>query len=534
MAYIALYREWRPQMFDTLVGQQHVTKTLQNAILGDRIGHAYLFCGPRGTGKTSTAKIFAKALNCLNPTKGEPCNECENCNRVTTGSSMDVLEIDAASNRGIDEIRDLREKVKFSPTEGKFKVYIIDEVHMLTVEAFNALLKTLEEPPAHVIFILATTEPHKLPLTILSRCQRFDFRRITIENIITRLEEIVAHNKLSVEGNGLWVIAKNAEGGLRDALSLLDQCISFSEKGLITIEDINSILGIANTEIIVEMVNAISQRNSVKAILLLEKLVEQGKDLKQFLKDLIEFYRSLLMLKVTKNNSDLSNNYSQDTLDKVGQEYSKEQIINILNILSETEREIKWTTQPRLNLEITLIKLSDVSANQSIEELLHRIAELEEKVNDLPRQVINNQIDGKHKPKVISSVARNKVTVDFANNDHQTLGVIKEKWSEVLESIKKDKKIIHAFLIEGEPIHFANNLLTIAFKEGYAFHMDKISHPDNRVAIDKITSKIMGSNVAIQCMIQEAATEKNKRSHGDSLVKGAMDLFGEGLIEVKD
>jgi len=533
MSYMALYREWRPQMFDTVVGQEHVTITLQNAINTSRIAHAYLFCGPRGTGKTSTAKIFAKALNCIDSINGEPCNKCDNCLRITNGSSMDVLEIDAASNRGIDEIRDLREKVKFSPTEGKFKVYIIDEVHMLTTEAFNALLKTLEEPPSHVIFILATTEPHKIPLTILSRCQRFDFKRITIENIINRLEEIIQFNKLKVAEKGLWIIAKNAEGGMRDALSILDQCISYSKDGVIEIEDINSILGIVNTDIIYAMSKAIATSNITDALMLLDKMVQQGKDLKQFIKDIIEFYRNLLMYKVSNNYYELIQDYDDKQLNEIQEQYSKEKIIEILNLLSETERDIKWTNQPRLSIELSLIKTCENGNYQSVNELLERIEKLEEVIKDLPSQLqISKEESKKSKPKVLTSTVRNKISINSDENDIIGLEEIRKKWPEVLEGIKKYNKFINAWLMEGEPIHLKQDLLTIGFKEGYAFHMDKISQPDHKVIVEKALSKVLNKSMHIQCLIQE--TQSLTNSQNDVLIKKAYDLFGEGFVEIKD
>ena len=357
MAYIALYRKWRPQTFKDLVGQEHISRTLANAITSGHIGHAYLFAGPRGTGKTSTAKILAKALNCEHGPTPEPCGQCEQCRKIADGSSMDVFEIDAASNRGIDEIRDLRETVKFAPVDGRYKVYIIDEVHMLTTEAFNALLKTLEEPPAHVVFILATTEAHKVPPTIQSRCQRYDFKRITVEEIESRLRYITAEMKMEAEDEALAMIAIQADGGMRDALSILDQCAALAE-GTITAERVRQILGLVGHDWIYKMTEALAARNVQEALQILAELLRDGKDLKQVLSELSLHLRSLMIFQAagTVEAMDL---YAepQDVLQEQSKLFAPEVLPRMIARLHEAMTEMKWSPQPRITVEVALMEL---------------------------------------------------------------------------------------------------------------------------------------------------------------------------------
>ena len=357
MAYIALYRKWRPKTFADLVGQEHVSKTLSQAIVSGRIGHAYLFAGPRGTGKTSTAKILAKALNCAHGPTPEPCGTCDNCRKITDGSSMDVFEIDAASNRGIDEIRGLRETVKFAPAEGRYKVYIIDEVHMLTAEAFNALLKTLEEPPAHVVFILATTEAHKVPATIQSRCQRYDFRRITVSEIKGRLRTICDAMQTEAADDALELIALQADGGLRDALSILDQCISLAD-GPVTAALVQEMLGLVGHSWIYRMTDAIASHDAQSVLSIVAELLAGGKDLKQMMAELALHLRSLMIYQAagTVEGLDL---YAEpeDVLKKQAAFFPGETIMAMLARLHEGVSTLRWSPQPRITVEITLLAL---------------------------------------------------------------------------------------------------------------------------------------------------------------------------------
>ncbi len=390
MAYIALYRKWRPGTFRDLVGQEHISKTLLHAIQANRIGHAYLFSGPRGTGKTSAAKILAKSLNCKNGPTTEPCGICESCKKIDAGSSMDVFEIDAASNRGIDEIRDIRETVKFAPASGRYKVYIIDEVHMLTTEAFNALLKTLEEPPSQVIFILATTEAHKVPATIQSRCQRYDFRRIAVEEIQARLQYVADEMKIGAEPEALMLIAIQADGGLRDALSILDQCASI-EDGCVTAQRVRQILGLVGHQWIFRLAKAIFEGNMQEILEMLAGLLRDGKELRQVLVELSLHLRGLMIYQATGSMEQVGLYLeSQEILDEQSKYWGQEELMQMIRRLHEAMNELKWSVQPRITVEVALLSLCRKEASLNQQESLPaarsedaRIAQLEAKLSQI-------------------------------------------------------------------------------------------------------------------------------------------------------
>lgn len=382
MSYQALYRKWRPGRFEDVKGQDHIVTTLKNQLTLDRVGHAYLFCGTRGTGKTSVAKIFAKAVNCLNPVDGSPCNTCEMCRAINRQTSLNVIEIDAASNNGVDNIREIREEVEYSPTEGKYKVYIIDEVHMLSIGAFNALLKTLEEPPSYVIFVLATTEAHKIPITILSRCQRYDFRRITTTTIAGHLKELANEEALDVEDKAISYIAKAADGSMRDALSLLDQCVAFYLAERLTYDKVLEVLGAVDTEVFSRLLRCIIDQELTKALRLVEEIIMQGRELNQFVADFIWYLRNLLLV---KNSEDIEAvlEMSAENMNILKEEagiIEGDILMRYIRIFSDLSGQIKYSSQKRVLVEVALIKLCKPSMEQNFDSVLNRLTLIEKQL----------------------------------------------------------------------------------------------------------------------------------------------------------
>ncbi len=412
MSYTALYRKFRPVNFSEVKGQDHIVKTLKNQIKSNRIGHAYLFTGTRGTGKTTIAKIFAKTVNCEDPINGSPCGECKSCKAIAAGASMNVIEIDAASNNGVDNIREIVEEVSYSPAEGKYKVYIIDEVHMLSIGAFNALLKTLEEPPSYVIFILATTEVHKIPITILSRCQRYDFKRISIDMLMERMQELVEKEQVQIEEKALRYIAKAADGSARDALSLLDQCIAFHFGEELSYEKVLDVLGAVDTGVFSQLLRNVLARDVLKCIELLETIVMQGRELTQFVNDFIWYLRNLLLVKASDNIEDIlevsSENYAK--LKEEAEMTEMEVIMRYIRIFSELSGQIRYASQKRILIEMALIKLCKPSMETKQDALLDRIREVEDK---LENGIVVNSVAGdqavtmqqpKEKPKLPAAI----------------------------------------------------------------------------------------------------------------------------------
>lgn len=431
MSYMALYRKWRPEEFEDVKGQEHIVTTLKNQIKADRVGHAYLFCGTRGTGKTTIAKLFAKAVNCSNPKEdNSPCGECESCMAIKKGNSLNVIEIDAASNNGVDNIREIREEVAYRPTQGKYKVYIIDEVHMLSTGAFNALLKTLEEPPSYVIFILATTEVNKIPITILSRCQRYDFKRITVDTIASRLTDLMQQENIDVEEKALMYIAKVADGSMRDALSLLEQCISFNYGKKLRYEDALDILGAVDASVFENMLNYILEQNTAGAIKLLEDVIMQGREITQFVNDFTWYLRNILLVKNAGENTDIvdmSRENMQGLID-MSKRISDVTIMRYIRILSELSGQIKFAMQKRILVEIAIIKMIKPPMEDNLEALINRIEVLEHQIEN-GVCVTNKDTRYIETPKKEEEKA---VKIELSEATKEDVIKIASKWAEIL------------------------------------------------------------------------------------------------------
>ena len=524
MGYTALYREWRPKTFDDVVGQEHITTTLKNEILNDRIAHAYLFCGTRGTGKTSTAKVMAKALNCLNPHDGEPCNECEMCRKINEGLAIDVTELDAASNNGIDKIRDIIDDTKYPPQEARYKVYIMDEVHMLSVGAVNAFLKTLEEPPKNVIFILATTDPQKLPITILSRCQRFDFKRINQKEISARLRKITEAQNVKCEEKSLNLIARVCDGAMRDALSILDQAIAMGDNE-INYDDLVSILGLVTNEYLFSITDAVIDRNVEKAMVIVDKLVYSGKDMQLFIKDLIAHFRNLLMAKVTTNPEEvLDMSLENITLVKEqGRKIRVEEIMRAIRILQEAEANSKMSKQSRLYLELSIIKMCKIEYDTSNEVILARMNKLEESLKNGSIQIAPNQQsadngngsmtanrDAAHGIVVRAKSAVHKteqietqvVNSEANPNSSLTIDDVGRAWTEILQAFKdKRAMIIHASLMTGKPYSLKNGVLTIEFSQLYSQSKPRLEKAEYREVVNEVFSKILREKIIVNYIV---------------------------------
>ncbi|MCI8865899.1 MAG: DNA polymerase III subunit gamma/tau [Lachnospiraceae bacterium] len=449
MSYTALYRKWRPTSFQQVKGQDHIVQTLQNQIVSGRIGHAYLFCGTRGTGKTSIAKIFARAVNCEHPVDASPCNQCEICKGIAAGRSMNVVEIDAASNNGVENIREIRDQVQYPPTEGKYRVYIIDEVHMLSTGAFNALLKTLEEPPSYVIFILATTEANKIPVTVLSRCQRYDFRRISQETLTARLKELAAEEQILAEDKALAYIAKAADGSMRDALSLLDQCVAFYFDTLLTYGHVLEVLGAVDSAVFSQMLRAILSQQTTECIRKLESLVYQGRDLGQFVTDFIWYLRNLLILKTAEDAEDMLD-MSEDNLRQLREEtdmVDKETLMRFIRVFSELSGQLRYAGQKRVLVEVALIKLTKPQMEHNLDSLIQRIDELERRMDegmpapirpDLLQRLENLDDGGKSlyeaNLKDVETGA-GKVEVAIPKAQLEDLNLIRQDWGKIVRDL---------------------------------------------------------------------------------------------------
>lgn len=508
MSYIALYRKYRPRNFSDVIGQDHIVRTLGNQITSNRVSHAYLFCGTRGTGKTSVAKIFAKVVNCENISgEGEACAECQACLDIQAGRSMNIIEIDAASNNGVDNIREIREEVRYAPTQGKYKVYIIDEVHMLSTGAFNALLKTLEEPPSHVIFILATTDPQKIPVTILSRCQRFDFRRITTPDITKRLEHYMELEEIEVEREATEYIAYLADGGMRDALSVLDQCISFYFGENITLDKVLQLLGAVDKSVFFELTRAVINRNSQKAINICEDINTQGRDIHQFVLDGIVHFRNLL---VAKNTSDPQSilDYSADYIDQLteqSKEVSATTLMRYIRIFSDLDVAMKGASKPRILLEVSLLKLCEPSMEVSQDAVLDRLATLEQRVEEAPQQVVYVQEDGIQGESVKVKVEEPKVMPIAVPEDIKKLT---KSWEPIKSGLSQMHK---SFLTDVKAGYLEDSIFYLIFPNNGLLQVSQKNHD---TLIREALEQAAGKTVTIKYVTLEEYEKAYKQIYG--------------------
>jgi DNA polymerase-3 subunit gamma/tau len=490
MSYTALYRKFRPTDFNDVKGQDHIVTTLKNQVKADRIGHAYLFCGTRGTGKTTIAKILAKTVNCEHPVDGSPCNECSMCKAINSQISMNVIEIDAASNNGVDNIREIVDEVRYSPTEGRFKVYIIDEVHMLSAGAFNALLKTLEEPPSYVIFILATTEAHKIPITILSRCQRYDFKRITIDTIAERLKDLMQQEDVEAEEKAVRYIARMADGSLRDALSLLDQCIAFYFGQKLTYDKVLEVLGAVDVEVFARLLRYIMQNDVASCMRLLEDLIVTGRELAQFTVDFTWYLRNLLLVKTSEEATEMIE-VSTDNLVMVKQQAEQidvETLIRYIRIFSELSNQIKYASQKRVMVEVALIKLCKPQMQTNYEDLINRLKIIESKLENGVIATSNTPVTTTSQP--VPAAKKQMVIPKAVPED---LKEVAKNWNKIIAGISP---LIRAVLANARPSIVNNNMLLLVFTE--TMDKDFISKEAHIKVIKDAIASVINKEVDIQ------------------------------------
>lgn len=512
MSYTALYRKFRPQDFEDVKGQEHIVTTLKNQIKADRIGHAYLFCGTRGTGKTTIAKILARAVNCEHPVDGSPCNECPTCRAINAGTSMNVIEIDAASNNGVDNIREIRDEVAYRPAQGRYKVYIIDEVHMLSTGAFNALLKTLEEPPSYVIFILATTEAHKIPITILSRCQRYDFKRITVETIADRLMELMEKEGNDVEEKAIRYIAKAADGSMRDALSLLDQCIAFYLGEKLTYEKVLENLGAVDTEVFSRLLREIVAQHTSQAIGILEDLIIKGRELGQFVTDFIWYLRNLLLISASDNPEEAVD-ASRENLERMKEEsqmVDTEILMRYIRVFSQLSNELRYASQKRVLVEIALIKLCQPVMETNLDSLFDRVRVLEEKLSDPGLFAAAQSRGGEGRDRRYEetgdldqgaggeAVSPEKKPTKAAPEDLQ---YVKKNWNSI---IRETKGLFQQMLLESTPKYDGNTGAPVLYVEFRNFLAQTcIDNPENLHVLKQAIQKKIGKDLEVKMVLRK-------------------------------
>ena len=540
----ALYRVYRPKNFSDVIGQEHIVRTLKNQIENNNVGHAYLFCGTRGTGKTSTAKIFSRAVNCTNLHNDEPCNECENCREILEDKTMDVVEIDAASNNSVDDIRELRENVKYSPAKAKYKVYIIDEVHMLSQGAFNALLKTLEEPPSYVIFILATTEPHKIPATILSRCQRFDFKRVTVKDISSRMRYICEKEGIEADEKALNLIARNSQGALRDALSILDQCISF-EGNKISYNDVIELLGSVNIEQLFDLAESIIKEDTRKSLQILNDFIIWGKDVRNLVNDLIDHFRNLMVCKIS-NDLDEIISLPEETIDLLKQQaetIDTNNLIRILNILSEAQDGMKISSNPRVLMEVTMMKIAQPMFDESKEALIKRIENLEQKIesgNIKVNHISTNQtVDNFNENNQQNNNTVEKQedeNIEYENLKGDDIKLVEKSWKKILQKMKEDKnQVIRALLQDVDSFNISEDTLYIIFTDNYSFAKSRLDSPVTIQYVEKVIREVLNRRfsvkIALKSQLSNLNTQIKKEDKGEQILKN---IVSEDILEVKD
>ena len=539
----ALYRVYRPKTFEDVVGQEHIVKTLKNQIKNNNIGHAYLFSGTRGTGKTSTAKIFARAVNCLNPINEEPCNECEICIDTLNDNIMDIVEIDAASNNSVDDIRELRESVKYTPSKAKYKVYIIDEVHMLSQGAFNALLKTLEEPPSYVIFILATTEPHKIPATILSRCQRFDFKRVSSKDIADRMSYICEKENIQAEDKALSLIARNSQGALRDALSILDQCMSFGNDK-IEDNDVIELLGTVNIDELFQLSQSIIDEDTKKSLQILNEFIIWGKDIRNLINDLIDHFRNLMVCKVSKDLDEIISlpEESIERLKEQSKNININDLIRILNILSETQDSMKSSSNTRILAEVTMMKIAQPMFDESKEALIKRIENLEKIIESGNIKVVTvqneSEINTVPQRVQVDEPQERKEDIVYEEVKSEDVKLVESSWKKVIQKIKEDKKLsIAALLREVSSFNVKDNILYLIFNDNFSFARSRLNSKETIDYIESIIREILNRSFNIQIYLKSEVTSLNLQEEVTKVDKGLEileDIVNKDILEIKD
>ena len=513
MSYTALYRKFRPNTFEDVKGQEHIVTTLKNQIQAERIGHAFLFCGTRGTGKTTVAKILARAVNCEHPVDGSPCNECATCKAIMAGTSMNVIEIDAASNNGVDNIREIREEVAYRPTQGKYKVYIIDEVHMLSTGAFNALLKTLEEPPSYVIFILATTEAHKIPVTILSRCQRYDFHRISIDTIAGRLQELMDKEGVQAEEKALRYVAKAGDGSMRDALSLLDQCIAFYLGQELTYDKVLEILGTVDTEVFSKLLRQVLAGNITGCIHMLEELIAGGKELTQFVADFTWYMRNLLLVKTSGDAEEVLDVSSENlkALKEESQMVDTDTLMRYIRVLSELSNQLRYASQKRVMVEIGLIKLCKPAMETNLDSVLDRIRILEEKMErGIPVVSRANRNSGNMPGGAYPNTEDHFEIAEAPKPEKaapEDLQRVKNNWRSI---VGQTEGMFKSFLSTAVPKYNGStgeNKLYVEFSNDLA--QTCVNDPGKKELLEAIIAQQIGKSVEVELVLKKGETHKN-------------------------